>query len=128
MALVQTPPRPPWEAGRHVDGGAIGQRHHRADTRHRHQAPAYLIVPDDGQQATMKHADLLAKRPLDNEQRFDQNSQIRQVLDKLLDARLEPYHFHHCGAVISSTILSFLRSETLRRISRNCFVSASIDA
>jgi hypothetical protein len=25
-------------------------------------------------------------------------------------------------------ILSFLRSETLRRISRNCFVSASIDA
>src|SRR6202790_4003765 len=95
MALVQTPPRPPWEAGRHVDGGAIGQRHHRADTRHRHQAPAYLIVPDDGQQATMKHADLLAKRPPDNEQRFDQNSQIRQVLDKLLDARLEPYHFHH---------------------------------
>jgi hypothetical protein len=43
----------------------------------------------------MKNADLLAKRPPDNEQRFDQNSQIRQVLDKLLDARLEPYHFHH---------------------------------
>ena len=34
----------------------------------------------------------------------------------------------HCAAIISSTILSFLRSETLRRISRNCFVSASIDA
>jgi hypothetical protein len=34
----------------------------------------------------------------------------------------------HCGAIISSTILSFLRSETLRRISRHCFVSASIDA
>src|SRR6202022_3981622 len=83
------------EAGRHVDGSAIGQRHHRADTRHRHQTPAHLIVPDDGQQATMKHADLLAKRPPDNEPRFDQNSQIRQVLHKLLDARLEPYHFHY---------------------------------
>src|SRR6202022_212233 len=45
------------EAGRHVDGSAIGQRHHRADTRHRHQAPAHLIVPHDGPQATMKNAD-----------------------------------------------------------------------
>ena len=34
----------------------------------------------------------------------------------------------NCAAIVSSTILSFLRSETLRRISRNCFVSASIDA
>jgi hypothetical protein len=36
-----------------TDGGAIGQRHHGADTRGRHQAPAHLIIPDDGQQATM---------------------------------------------------------------------------
>jgi hypothetical protein len=42
-----------------------------ARARHRHQAPARLIVPHDGQQATMKNADLLAKRPPDNEQRFD---------------------------------------------------------
>jgi hypothetical protein len=27
--------------------------------------------PDDGQQATMKNAYLLAKRPPDNQQRFD---------------------------------------------------------
>src|SRR5438874_2205067 len=36
------------EASRHVDGGAIGQRHHRADTGGRHQAPAYVIIPDHG--------------------------------------------------------------------------------
>src|SRR6476469_5979271 len=30
------------------DGGAIGQRHHGADTRGRHQAPAHLIVSHDG--------------------------------------------------------------------------------
>jgi hypothetical protein len=35
----------------------------------------------------------------------------------------------HCAAIISSTVLSFLSSEILRQISRNCFVpSASIDA
>ena len=35
----------------------------------------------------------------------------------------------HCAAIIPSTVLSFLRSEILRRISRNCsVVSASIDA
>jgi hypothetical protein len=59
------------EACGHVDGSAIGQRHHRADTGYRHQAPAHIIIPDDGQQPTMKNADLLAKRPPDNEQRFD---------------------------------------------------------
>ena len=60
------------EAGGHVDGRAIGQRHHRADTGDRHQAPAHIIVPDNGQQAAMQDADLLAKHPPDNEQRFDQ--------------------------------------------------------
>ena len=49
------------EACGHVDGSAIGQRHHRANTRDRHQAPAHLIIPDDGQQATMTAADLLAE-------------------------------------------------------------------
>jgi hypothetical protein len=33
----------------------------------------------------------------------------------------------HCAAIISSPLLSFLRSEILRRISRDCSVSASID-
>ena len=37
----------------------------------------------------MKNADLLAQRPSDNQQRFDQLGKIRQVLDKLPDARLE---------------------------------------
>ena len=36
------------EASRHVDGGAIGQRHHRANTGGRHQAPAHLIAPNHG--------------------------------------------------------------------------------
>ena len=39
-----------------IDGGAIGQRHHRADTRGRHQAPAHLIIPGDGQDAAMQVA------------------------------------------------------------------------
>jgi len=55
------------EAGWHVDGGAIGQRHHGADTGDRHQAPAHVIIPDDGQQAAVQDADLLAKYPPDNE-------------------------------------------------------------
>jgi hypothetical protein len=37
------------EASGHVDGGAIGQRHNGADTEDCHQAPAHVIVPDDGQ-------------------------------------------------------------------------------
>ena len=31
----------------------------------------------------------------DNEQRFDQNGQVREVLDKLLDARLEHHRPDH---------------------------------
>jgi len=42
-----------------------------SDTRDRHQSPTNIIIPDDGQQATMKNADLLAKRLPDNEQRLD---------------------------------------------------------
>ena len=52
-------------------------------------------MADDGQQATMKNADLLAKRPPDNQQRFDQLGKIRQGLDKLPDARLELQRSHH---------------------------------
>ena len=44
-----------------VDGGAIGQRHHGANTGGRYQAPAHLIVPHDGQQTTMQDDELLAK-------------------------------------------------------------------
>jgi hypothetical protein len=39
----------------------------------------------------MQDAELFAKRPLDNEQRFDQRSHVRGVLDQLLDAGLEPH-------------------------------------
>src|SRR5262249_40178252 len=39
------------EAGGHIDGGTIGQRHHRPDARHRHQAPAHLVVPDHSKHA-----------------------------------------------------------------------------
>jgi hypothetical protein len=38
----------------------------------------------------MQDSELLAKHPSDNQQRFNQNRQVGQVLDKLLDARLEP--------------------------------------
>src|SRR5215204_2852167 len=57
------------KAGGHVDCDAIGQRNHRADTRDCHETPAHIIVPDNGQQAALQDADLLAKRPPDNEQR-----------------------------------------------------------
>jgi SAM-dependent methyltransferase len=71
------------------------QRYHRTDTRGRHQAPAHLIVPNDGQQAAMQDAELLAKCPSDNEQRFDQCSQVGQVLDELPDAGLELHRPNH---------------------------------
>jgi hypothetical protein len=41
-----------------------------APAGHRHQASADVIVPDDGHQAAMQDANLLAKHPPDNEQRF----------------------------------------------------------
>ena len=76
-------------ASRHVDGGAIGQRDHGANTGGRHQAPAHRIVSDDGQQTAMQDDGLFAERPPDNEQWFDQNGQGGKVLDQLLDAGLE---------------------------------------
>jgi hypothetical protein len=47
-------------ASGYVDGGALGQRHHRADTGGRYQAPTYFIVPHDGEQAAMQNGELLA--------------------------------------------------------------------
>ena len=55
------------EARGYIYGGTIGERHHRADTGRRHQAPAHLIVPHDSEQAAVQDAELLAKRPSDNE-------------------------------------------------------------
>ena len=43
----------------------------------------------------MQDAELLAKRPSDNEQRFDQRSQVGQVFDQLPDAGLEPHRSNH---------------------------------
>ena len=43
----------------------------------------------------MKNANLLAKRPPNNQQRLDQLSKIREALDKLLDARLELHRSNH---------------------------------
>jgi len=61
------------EAGGHIDGGPIGQCHHRPNARHRHQAPAHLIVPDNSQQAPVQDVELLAQHSADNQQRFDQD-------------------------------------------------------
>src|SRR6516165_6792035 len=83
------------EPGRHIDGDAIGQRDHRANTGNRHQAPAHIIVADDGQHAAMQDAELLAKHPPDNEQRFHQYGQIGKVFDKLPDPRLELHRSDH---------------------------------
>jgi hypothetical protein len=77
------------KAGWHINGSAISQRHYRANAGNRHQAPADIIVPRDGQQAAVQDADLLAKHPSDNEQRFDQHGQIRETFDELFDARFK---------------------------------------
>jgi hypothetical protein len=37
--------------------GAVGQRCYGANTGYRHQAPAYVIIADDRQQATTRSAD-----------------------------------------------------------------------
>src|SRR5262249_45332856 len=83
------------ETGRRIDRDAIGERDNRSDTRDRHQAPAHIIVPDDGQQAAMQDAELLANDPPDNEQRSHQPGQIGKPLDKLPDTRLELHRPDH---------------------------------
>jgi hypothetical protein len=51
----------------------------------------HLIGPHDDQQAAMLDDKLLAKYAPDDKQRFNQLSQVGQVLDQLLDACLELY-------------------------------------
>ena len=53
------------------------------------------VVSYDGQQAAVQDKDLLAQRPPDDEQRFHQSRQVGKVLDKLLDAGLEPHLSDH---------------------------------
>src|SRR5260370_41389864 len=83
------------EASGYVDSNTIGQRYHRADPGHRHQASAHVIVPDDCKHASVQDADLFAYRPPDNEQRLDQNGQVGQILDELLDTRFELRRSHY---------------------------------
>ena len=52
-------------------------------------------MADDSQQATMKNADLLAKCPPNDQQRFDQLGKIREAFDKFPDAHLELKCSHH---------------------------------
>src|SRR5437016_2851241 len=68
-----------------------------------HQTPAHVIVPNDGQQAAMQDGDLFAQHPSDSERRFDQDSQIGEVLDQLLDARLGLYA-HPASVAVSMLI------------------------
>ena len=44
----------------------------------------------------MQDAELFAKHPPDNEQRFDQRCQVGKVLDKLLNAGLELHRSQAC--------------------------------
>ena len=83
------------ETSGHIDGGTVSQRHHRANARDRHQAPAHLIIPHDSQQAAMQDDDLFAQHPPDNEHGFDQHRQVGEVLNQLPDARLELYLPNH---------------------------------
>src|SRR5262249_16852991 len=46
------------ETGGNIDGDAEGQRDHGTDPRNRHQTPAHVIVPNDGQQAAMQDGNL----------------------------------------------------------------------
>jgi hypothetical protein len=78
-----------FEAGGHVNCSAIGQRYHRANSGDRHQAPAHIIVPYDGQQTAVQNPDLFAKHPPNNKEGLNQNGKIGEILDQLPDPRLE---------------------------------------
>jgi hypothetical protein len=68
--------------------GRAGGSDHRADTRDRHQAPAHIIVPDDGQQVKSKPSrnvkslhnarGLSAIHPPESSTRFREDSQKKQ--------------------------------------------------
>jgi hypothetical protein len=93
------------------------QRDQRADTRDRHQAPAHIILPDNGQQTAMQDDDLFAKRPPDNEHRLDQHRQVGEVLNKLPDAGLKlhlPNHANLETEVAQSTAQVILDCDRLR--------------
>ena len=65
----------------------------------------------------MQDAELFAKRPSDNEQRFDQRRQVGQVLDKLPDSGLEPHRPNHANLeaeVAQSTAQVVIDSDRLR--------------
>ena len=49
----------------------------------------------DRQQAAVQDDDLVAQRPPDDEQWFHQCRHVGEVLDKLLDACLEPHRSDH---------------------------------
>jgi len=74
LGARQTPPRLPWICGSERAPRPWRDRSasHGADTRDRYQAPAHIIVPNDGQQAAVQGDVCTRSRP-DNEQRFDQN-------------------------------------------------------
>jgi hypothetical protein len=83
------------EACRNVDSGTIGQRYNGTNTRDGHEPPAHLILPDDSQQAAVQDDDLFTEHPPDDEQRLHQYRQVGDILDKLLNARLELHRSHH---------------------------------
>src|SRR5213592_3714166 len=68
-----------------------------ADTGGGHQAPAHLIIPDNGQQTAMQDDDLFANDPPDNEHRLDQHRQVGEVLNKLPDAGLKLHLPNHAN-------------------------------
>jgi hypothetical protein len=90
------------------------------------QAPAHIIVPDDGQQAAMQDAGLFAKHPPDNKQRLDQQGHIGKVRDELLDARLKlnrPHYAHLKAEVAQGGTQVVLDGDGLR-LSRLRWVSS----
>src|SRR3981189_3591680 len=75
------------------------------------------VVSYDGQQAAVQDNDLFAQRPPDDEQRFHQSRQVGKVLDKLLDAGLEPHLSDHSdleAEVTQSTAQIVLDCDRLR--------------
>jgi hypothetical protein len=53
------------EASWHVDRGAIGERHYRANAWRSHQASAHLIIAHNSEQPAMQNSHLLAQHPPD---------------------------------------------------------------
>src|SRR6202040_874843 len=78
---------------------------------------AYLILPDDSQQAAVEDDDLFGEHPPDDEQRLHQDRQVGGNVDKLLDAGLEPHLADHSdleAEVAQSTSQIVLDGDGLR--------------